>query len=64
MKSADWPGNQPGPLTGSTADALSVMPRYYIMDRDKTMAETVAMEMPSEEEILANQWLPEAELTV
>ncbi len=64
MKSADWAGNQPKPLAGSTAAALGVMPRYYIMDRDKTMAETVAAEMPSEEEIEANQWLPESDLSV
>ena len=36
----------------------------YIMDRDRTMAETVAAEMPGEEETAACRWLPDAELAV
>jgi pimeloyl-ACP methyl ester carboxylesterase len=40
------------------------MPRYYIMDLDKGMAETVAAEMPSAAEIAANKWLPDSELRV
>jgi hypothetical protein len=51
MKSADWPSNRPFPLAGWTAEALAVMPTYYIMDRDLTMAETVAPEMPSAAQI-------------
>ncbi|MGA8004687.1 MAG: alpha/beta hydrolase, partial [Burkholderiales bacterium] len=39
---------------------LAKMPNYYIMDLDKTMAETVAPEMPS----TAAAWLPENELAV
>jgi pimeloyl-ACP methyl ester carboxylesterase len=53
MKSADWPGNRPFPLAGWTAEALSQMPTYYIMDLDKGMAETVAPEMPGAAAIAA-----------
>jgi pimeloyl-ACP methyl ester carboxylesterase len=64
VKSADWPGNRPFPLKSWTADELAKMPTYYIMDRDKDMAETVAPEMPSAAAIAACRWLPEAELRV
>jgi pimeloyl-ACP methyl ester carboxylesterase len=64
MKSADWPGNRPFPLAGWTAEALAVMPTYYIMDRDRTMAETVAPEMPSAAAIAACRWLTDADLRV
>jgi pimeloyl-ACP methyl ester carboxylesterase len=63
-KSADWPGNRPFPLAAWTAEELARMPTYYIMDLDRTMAETVAAEMPSPAAIAACQWLPEAELAV
>jgi pimeloyl-ACP methyl ester carboxylesterase len=63
-KSADWPGNAPEPLAAWTADELARMPTYYIMDRDRNMAETVMPVMPSAEEIAACHWLPEAELRV
>lgn len=64
MKSADWKQNHPAPLQGRTASEWAKLPRYYIMDLDKGMAETVAAEMPSAAEIAANKWLPEAELKV
>ena len=63
-KSADWPGNQPHPLGAWSAEALARLPTYYIMDRDRSMAETVAPIMPSAEAIAACRWLPEAELRV
>jgi pimeloyl-ACP methyl ester carboxylesterase len=40
------------------------MPRYYIMDRDQNMAQTVAKEMPSPAEIAANKWMTDAEMRV
>jgi pimeloyl-ACP methyl ester carboxylesterase len=64
MKSADWPGNQPFRLAAWNADELARMPTYYIMDLDRTMAETVAAEMPSAEAIADCRWLTEAELAV
>jgi pimeloyl-ACP methyl ester carboxylesterase len=64
LKSADWKENQPHPLAGRTAQEWGKMPRYYIMDLDKNMAETVTREMPSAAEIARNRWLPEDELRV
>jgi pimeloyl-ACP methyl ester carboxylesterase len=64
MKSADWKQNNPHPLKARTAEEWAKMPRYYIMDLDKGMAETVRAEMPSAAEIAANRWLPDSELRV
>lgn len=64
FKSADWKGNRPFPLAGWSAPELAKMPTYYIMEAGRGMAETVAPEMPSEEEIAACGWLPERELAV
>lgn len=64
MKSADWPGNHPHPLASWSANELAKIPRYYIMDLDKGMAETVAAVMPSPAQITACKWLTEDELNV
>jgi pimeloyl-ACP methyl ester carboxylesterase len=64
MKSADWTQNRPAPLAARTAAEWAKLPRYYVMDLDKGMAETVASEMPSAAAIAANRWLPDAELKV
>jgi pimeloyl-ACP methyl ester carboxylesterase len=64
MKSADWKRNQPAPLAARTADEWARLPRYYVMDLDKGMAETVAAEMPSAAEIATCKWLPDDELRV
>ena len=64
MKSADWKQNQPRPLQARTASEWAKLPRYYVMDLNKGMAETVAVEMPSSAEIAACRWLPDAELRV
>jgi pimeloyl-ACP methyl ester carboxylesterase len=62
-KSADWKANQPYPLQSWTASELAKLPTYYVMDLACTMAETVAAEMPSAAEIVANAWLPDRELS-
>ncbi|MGE5129464.1 MAG: alpha/beta fold hydrolase [Sphingomonadaceae bacterium] len=59
-KSADWPGNRPRRLASWSAAELAKMPTYYVMERDKTMAETVAPEMPA----AASSWLTDSELAV
>jgi pimeloyl-ACP methyl ester carboxylesterase len=64
MKSADWKANRPAPLAARTASEWAKLPRYYIMDLDKGMAEQVAAEMPSAAEIAANRWLTQADLDV
>ena len=61
-KSADWKGNQPFALASWTAEQLQKLPTYYVMDLEAGMAQTVASEMPSAEEIEANRWLPDHEL--
>lgn len=63
-KSADWAANRPYRLNGWTAEQLAQMPTYYIMDRDRTMAETVAPFMPSPAEIATCRWMSEAEMSV
>src|ERR1700740_1519738 len=62
MKSADWKQNQPAPLHARTADEWAKLPRYYVMDLDEGMAETVAPEMPSAAAIAACRWLTDEEL--
>ena len=47
-----------------TDEEWAKLPRYYVMDLNKGMAETVASEMPSAAEIAANTWLPDEELRV
>ncbi len=61
-KSADWKDNKPYPLKSWSAGELAKLPTYYVMDLHKTMAETVAEEMPSPAQIAANRWLPDSEL--
>jgi pimeloyl-ACP methyl ester carboxylesterase len=63
-KSADWKQNTPFPLKSWAADELAKMPKYYIMDFNKGMAETVAEQAPTTAEISACAWLPDEELRV
>ena len=63
-KSADWKPNCPFPLKSWSAGELAKLPTYYIMDREKGMAETVAPAMPSAASIAACKWLPDDELRV
>jgi pimeloyl-ACP methyl ester carboxylesterase len=63
-KSADWKGNKPHPLKARTPEEMAQLPTYYVMERDKGMAETVAPFMPSPAEIAACRWLTEAEVEV
>ncbi len=64
VKSGNWTGNQPYSLSGWTAEELAKMPRYYIMDLARDMAETVAPDMPDDADVAACDWLTEAELQV
>ncbi len=63
-KSADWKGNKPHPLKARTAPEMAQIPTYYVMERDKGMAETVAPFMPTAAEIAACKWLTDAEVDV
>lgn len=62
MKSADWSENMPFKLTALLASEWEKLPRYYVMDLGKGMAETVLPATPSAQEISHCQWLPEDEL--
>ena len=64
MKSADWKANAPAPLQARTAGEWAKLPRYYVMDLNTGMAESVASEMPSAAEIKTNGWLPDEALRV
>ena len=64
QKSGDWPGNTPYLLAAWTAGELAKLPDYYVMPRDKNMAEAVAPAMPSSDQIAACRWLTEAEMAV
>jgi len=64
MKSADWAPNQPFPLANNSATEMAKLPRYYVMDLNKGMAESVAGEMPSAADIAKCAWLTEEELRV
>ena len=64
VKSADWSGNRPHALTSGSAEELSELPTYYIMDKNVGMAATVAPFMPSPDKIASNRWLSESELAV
>jgi pimeloyl-ACP methyl ester carboxylesterase len=63
-KSADYKGNTPHPLKARTAEEMAQMPTYYVMEKDKDMAATVAPFMPPPEYIAACKWLTEAEAEV
>jgi pimeloyl-ACP methyl ester carboxylesterase len=64
FKSADWKGNKPFALKSWTAAELAKMPEYYVMDLDKTTAETMAAVMPSKAQIAACKWMSEKDLQV
>jgi pimeloyl-ACP methyl ester carboxylesterase len=64
IKSADFKPNVPHPLKSWAADELAKMPKYYIMDLAKNMAQTVAEHAPSEAEAAHCAWLTDDELRV
>ncbi|MGI3776605.1 MAG: alpha/beta fold hydrolase [Janthinobacterium lividum] len=64
VKSADWPGNRPRPLSTGSAEELATLPTYYIMDRSAGMAATVAPHMPPPAEVATNRWLPDEDLAI
>ena len=59
-KSADYKGNKPHPLKARTAEEMAQIPTYYVMEKDKGMAATVAPLMPSADYIANCKWLTEA----
>ena len=63
-KSADYEGNHPRPLKARTAEEMAQIPTYYVMEKDKGMAATVAPFTPSADYIAHCKWLTEAEVDV
>ncbi len=63
-KSADYKGNNPHPLKARTAEEMAQIPTYYVMEKDKGMAATVAPFMPPPEYVAKCKWLTEAEVEV
>src|SRR5580658_6174972 len=63
-KSADYKGNHPHPLKARTAQEMAQIPTYYVMEKDKGMAATVAPLMPPADYIAKCRWLTEAEVEV
>ncbi|XOV89689.1 MAG: alpha/beta fold hydrolase [Pseudomonadota bacterium] len=61
VKSADWTANQPHELAGWTPEAMAALPRYYVMDLDRTMPETTAALAT---DIAPASWLPDEALAV
>jgi len=64
FKSGDYKGNKPFTLKGRTAEEFAKMPKYYVMDLDKTMPQTVAPEMPNAAYIASCKWLTDADIGV
>ena len=64
FKSADWKENKPFRLKSWAASELEKLPAYYVMDLNKTVAETMAAHMPTEEQIAACKWMTEQDLQV
>ena len=64
FKSGDWSGNDPFPLASWAASEMARMPTYYVMELGQNMAQTVAREMPTANEITGCTWLTDAELAV
>jgi pimeloyl-ACP methyl ester carboxylesterase len=64
LKSADYSGNNPHPLKARTAAEMGQIPYYYVMLKDRGMAENVAPFMPPPQYIAGCKWLTEAEVDV
>ncbi|OBT70244.1 hypothetical protein VE03_00225 [Pseudogymnoascus sp. 23342-1-I1] len=68
LKSADWAGNAPHPLSAWSAGELAKLPNYYVMPLHSTMSETVAEDMAHEDaaavEAKAARWLPNSDLAI
>ncbi|KAL9111162.1 MAG: hypothetical protein Q9227_004425 [Pyrenula ochraceoflavens] len=67
LKSADWKGNNPHPLKAWNAQELAKMPRYYIMDKDDGMRQSVEKDMADEDapKVASRcKWLTDEELDV
>ncbi|HYD57081.1 MAG TPA: alpha/beta hydrolase [Burkholderiales bacterium] len=60
MKSAGWAEDRPFALKAWTAEEMARLPRYYVMDLDRTMPETVRGADPG----VSPRWLTDEDLSV
>lgn len=63
-KSADNEGNKPHPLKGRTALEMAQLPYYYVMLKDRGMAENAALMAPPPDYAASCKWLTDAEVDV
>lgn len=68
LKSADWEGNNPHPLTSFSASELAKLPYYYVMPLASTMRTAVTTAISNEPATTitskSSRWLPDSELAV
>ncbi|KAF3035777.1 hypothetical protein E8E12_001783 [Didymella heteroderae] len=64
VKSADWSKNNPTALKEWSAEELAKMPYYYIMPHDKSMPETIAHMMKTEDASATKRWMSDEDLGV
>ncbi|SMQ49265.1 unnamed protein product [Zymoseptoria tritici ST99CH_3D7] len=64
LKSADWDKNDPRPLSEWSAEAIAVMPEYYVMAKDDTFPETIEKNMQGEDYSKTEAWLSKEDLAV
>jgi pimeloyl-ACP methyl ester carboxylesterase len=64
VKSADWTGNHPHPLTAISAEELASLPEYYVMREDRTMPQSVAELLNDAQQIAPSAWLDDTELDI
>lgn len=68
LKSADWAGNEPHPLSAWSAPELAKLPYYYVMPLKCTMRESVSIAMDHEDpnyvQSASARWLNDQDLDV
>lgn len=64
VKSADWEENNPSRLPDASAASLGRLPRYYVMNEDETMSQTVEALAPWRDDLDDCDWLPAEDLDV
>ncbi|KAI0975676.1 Alpha/Beta hydrolase protein [Xylaria arbuscula] len=64
LKSAAWEKNNPHPLKEWNAEALAIMPEYYIMPKEQSMPEVVAHNMAGEDYTKTEEWLSKEEIKI
>ncbi|CAO2652168.1 Nn.00g004510.m01.CDS01 [Neocucurbitaria sp. VM-36] len=62
VKSAAWKGNTPHPLKGWTAQEVALLPYYYVLPLNKSMPETIADMMATEDASATKAWMPDEDL--